>query len=144
MTCLHHPENEKKARTAFDALDHDKSGGLDHKEFEEFARAVLKVDLESKMDEDEYMIPFAFGLDYGEVVEKVRRHHIESFAERMFKTADKNKDDIISFDEFLGFLKVHSENPYEVSGLNQYRKHRVVKEALHEPDSGRKFVWNFV
>jgi Ca2+-binding EF-hand superfamily protein len=132
LKALRHPENEEKAREAFDYLDADKSGGLDPKEFEGFARVVLKVDLDDKAGEDEYMVPLSFEIDYGEVIEKLRTHHIQEFSNRMFHRADANRDDVVSFDEFVAFLKIHAENPYDVSGLKKYEKDTVLKEALHE------------
>jgi Ca2+-binding EF-hand superfamily protein len=117
---LAHPEAEEEAHKAFWALDMDYTGGLSFDEWRDAADAfweAVRGSGEDHVREElrEYVAARApimknlVGKLGAQAVtllaEESAREEREPWVRRLFEQADKNKDNVVSFDEFLSFLR---------------------------------------
>lgn len=75
-------ENEERLHELFKSFDRDANGYLDKQEWKKFGAAAFELDSDPNGD-------------------------LTTFVEAMFKTADKNKDGVITFAEFKKYLNEH-------------------------------------
>jgi Ca2+-binding EF-hand superfamily protein len=118
---LAHPEAEEDARKVFTALDKDKSGALS---FEEWARAAdvfwaairgtgeerVRQELREHVAAHAPMLKNMMGKMGSQAVTMLAEENDKEeqrlpWVQRLFEQADKNKDNEVSFEEFLSFVR---------------------------------------
>eukprot|EP00009_Paramoeba_aestuarina_P005556 CAMPEP_0201516808 /NCGR_PEP_ID=MMETSP0161_2-20130828/8063_1 /ASSEMBLY_ACC=CAM_ASM_000251 /TAXON_ID=180227 /ORGANISM="Neoparamoeba aestuarina, Strain SoJaBio B1-5/56/2" /LENGTH=150 /DNA_ID=CAMNT_0047914091 /DNA_START=79 /DNA_END=531 /DNA_ORIENTATION=+ len=123
---LDEPANLQKVCKVFNQLDKDHSGGLSKEEFRVFAKIILEKDVkelgvayqsEAGGDAGKQL----FNEDFGELSQNIKQGDIDEYVDHMYKIADTDGDNNMTFDEFRNFLKTHRTNRYDSTGLKDSR-----------------------
>eukprot|EP01124_Arcella_intermedia_P004700 TRINITY_DN1268_c0_g1_i1.p1 TRINITY_DN1268_c0_g1~~TRINITY_DN1268_c0_g1_i1.p1 ORF type:complete len:236 (+),score=78.78 TRINITY_DN1268_c0_g1_i1:86-709(+) len=142
---LQEPENLKRVKELYTALDKNKDGTLDKAEWLEFGNILFELDVKKVVEEESKNeqkdardrtgnIPFLSSMAAAEVKDAINKHlkaiDVDNWINDMFAKADVNVDGRVSFEEFEKFLKGNKEIVKET-------KHGVsdVVQKLNEGDS---------